>query len=177
MADLAKRRGRVMGHPVRFLGKTLYVPLEVERSWMERRKELYAGMCSFPASLWLAARILGVVNNAWLTKVTSAIFGWSLETFGWLYQWVALGTLLLITNLGIFSPGQDSLRRAPCQGKIFLWRLVCHDAYRWNCNWPHYLWCQWTYHYLGNIYGELEGSGIEPYSQVSCLFFHGPLLL
>lgn len=51
MADLAKRRGRVMGHPVRYLGKTLYVPLEVERSWMERRKELYAGMCSFPASL------------------------------------------------------------------------------------------------------------------------------
>ena len=27
------------------------------------------------------AAILGVVNNAWLTKVTSAIFGWSLETF------------------------------------------------------------------------------------------------
>ena len=49
------------------------------------------------------AAILGVVNNAWLTKVTSAIFGWSLETFGWLYQWVALGTLLLITILA-FSP-------------------------------------------------------------------------
>ena len=88
------------------------------------------------------AAILGVVNNAWLTKVTSAIFGWSLETFGWLYQWVALGTLLLITILAFSPLGKIRFTGAPCQGKIFLWRLVCHDAYRWNCNWPHYLWCQ-----------------------------------
>ena len=49
------------------------------------------------------AAILGVVNNAWRTKVNQAVFGWSLETFGWLYQWVALGTLILITLLA-FSP-------------------------------------------------------------------------
>ena len=36
MADLAKRRGRVMGHPVRFLGKTLYVPWRLkDHGWKE----------------------------------------------------------------------------------------------------------------------------------------------
>ena len=41
------------------------------------------------------AALLGIVNNAWLTDVTYAIFGWSLGTFGWLYQIVAMVTLLL----------------------------------------------------------------------------------
>ena len=80
------------------------------------------------------AAILGVVNNRYFWLVIGNV-------------WMALsmGRFRDVAphyNLGIFSPGQDSLRRAPCQGKIFLWRLVCHDAYRWNCNWPHYLWCQ-----------------------------------
>ena len=46
---------------------------------------------------------MGVLHNEWLTKVTQAIFGWSLETFGWLYQWVAIGTLIMIALL-TFSP-------------------------------------------------------------------------
>lgn len=41
------------------------------------------------------AALLGIVNNAWLTNVTYAMFDWSLSTFGWLYQIVAMVTLLL----------------------------------------------------------------------------------
>ena len=40
--------------------------------------------------------ILGIVNNQWLTAVTNGIFSWSLSTFGWLYQIVAMVTLFAI---------------------------------------------------------------------------------
>ena len=43
------------------------------------------------------AAILGIVNNAWLTEVTKAIFTWSLGNFGWLYQVIAVVTLILVT--------------------------------------------------------------------------------
>ena len=45
------------------------------------------------------AALLGIINNEWLTSVTSSIFGWSLSTFGWLYQIVAMVTLLLAVLL------------------------------------------------------------------------------
>ena len=116
------------------------------------------------------AAILGVVNNAWLTKVTSAIFGWSLETFGWLYQWVALGTLLLITILA-FSPlgkirfGGPHAKAKFSFGAWFAMTLtggIATGLITYGVNEPII--------YLGNIYGELEGSGIEPYSQEAVFF-------
>ena len=45
------------------------------------------------------AAILGIVNNEWLTAVTNGIFSWSLSTFGWLYQIVAMVTLFLAAML------------------------------------------------------------------------------
>lgn len=45
------------------------------------------------------AAILGIVNNAWLTEVTKAIFTWSLGNFGWLYQVIAVVTLILVSLL------------------------------------------------------------------------------
>ena len=45
------------------------------------------------------AAILGIVNNEWLTKVTKGIFSWSLNSFGWLYQVVAMVTLVVVALL------------------------------------------------------------------------------
>jgi len=81
--------------------------------------------------------LLGVLHNEWLTKVTQAIFGWSLETFGWLYQWVAIGTLIMIALL-TFSP-LGKIWGTQCQSQILLWRLVCHDPDRGHCYGPDYL--------------------------------------
>ena len=52
------------------------------------------------------AAILGIVNNEWLTSVTNAIFGWSLSTFGWLYQVVAMVTLALAFMLTFSKVGK-----------------------------------------------------------------------
>ena len=40
--------------------------------------------------------LLGILKNDWLTKMCSAIFGWSLKSFGWLYQLVAIFCLVVV---------------------------------------------------------------------------------
>ena len=51
------------------------------------------------------AAILGIVNNEWLTAVTNKIFSWSLSSFGWLYQMVAMVTLVLVALLAFSKIG------------------------------------------------------------------------
>lgn len=140
-----------------------------DHGWKEGKSCTLGCVHSLLPCDWRAA-ILGVVNNAWLTKVTSAIFGWSLETFGWLYQWVALGTLLLITILA-FSPlgkirfGGPHAKAKFSFGAWFAMTLtggIATGLITYGVNEPII--------YLGNIYGELEGSGIEPYSQEAVFF-------
>lgn len=116
------------------------------------------------------AAILGVVNNAWLTKVTQAIFGWSLETFGWLYQWAALGTLILITLLA-FSPvgkirfGGPQAKAKFSFGAWFAMTLtggIATGLITYGVNEPLI--------YYGSIYGELKETGVAPFS-VEASFF------
>ena len=52
------------------------------------------------------AALLGIVNNSWLTDVTYTMFDWSLSTFGWLYQIVAMATLLLACLLMFTKVGK-----------------------------------------------------------------------
>lgn len=116
------------------------------------------------------AAILGVVNNAWLTKVTQAIFGWSLETFGWLYQWAALGTLILITLLA-FSPvgkirfGGPQAKAKFSFGAWFAMTLtggIATGLITYGVNEPLI--------YYGSIYGEMKETGVAPFS-VEASFF------
>ncbi len=119
------------------------------------------------------AALLGVVNNSWLTAVTSAVFGWSLENFGWLYQWVALGTLILITLLA-FSPvgkirfGGPQAKAKFSFGAWFAMTLtggIATGLITYGVNEPII--------YYGNIYKELDGFGIAPYSQEAAFFALG----
>ncbi|MDO5598239.1 MAG: BCCT family transporter [Acidaminococcus sp.] len=116
------------------------------------------------------AAILGVVNNAWLTKVTQAIFGWSLETFGWLYQWAALGTLILITLLA-FSPvgkirfGGPQAKAKFSFGAWFAMTLtggIATGLITYGVNEPLI--------YYGSIYGELKETGVAPFSLEASFF-------
>ena len=116
------------------------------------------------------AAILGVVNNAWLTKVTQAVFGWSLETFGWLYQWVALGTLILITLLA-FSPlgkirfGGPQAKAKFSFGAWFAMTLtggIATGLITYGVNEPLI--------YYGSVYGELKETGVAPFTQEASFF-------
>jgi choline-glycine betaine transporter len=109
------------------------------------------------------AAILGVVNNAWLTKVTQAIFGW-------LYQWAALGTLILITLLA-FSPvgkirfGGPQAKAKFSFGAWFAMTLtggIATGLITYGVNEPLI--------YYGSIYGELKETGVAPFS-VEASFF------
>ena len=116
------------------------------------------------------AAILGVVNNAWLTKVTQAVFGWSLETFGWLYQWVALGTLILITLLA-FSPlgkirfGGPQAKAKFSFGAWFAMTLtggIATGLITYGVNEPLI--------YYGSVYGELKETGVAPFTQEASFY-------
>ena len=117
--------------------------------------------------------LLGVLHNEWLTKVTQAIFGWSLETFGWLYQWVAIGTLIMIALL-TFSPlgkirfGGPNAKAKFSFGAWFAMTLtggIATGLITYGVNEPII--------YYGNIYGELNASGIKPFTPEAAFFSMG----
>lgn len=116
------------------------------------------------------AAILGVVNNAWLTKVTQAIFGWSLETFGWLYQWAALGTLILITLLAFSPVGKIRFGGPQAKAKfsfgawiaMTLTGGIATGLITYGANEPLI--------YYGSIYGKLKETGVAPFSLEDSFF-------
>ena len=116
------------------------------------------------------AAILGVVNNAWLTKVTQAIFGGSLETFGWLYQWAALGTLILITLLAFSPVGKIRFGGPQAKAKfsfgawiaMTLTGGIATGLITYGANEPLI--------YYGSIYGKLKETGVAPFSLEASFF-------
>ena len=119
------------------------------------------------------AALLGIVNNAWLTSVTSSIFGWSLSTFGWLYQMVAMVTLLLailltFTKVGKIRFGGPEAKAKYSFGSWFAMTLtggIATGLITYGVN--------EVLIYFGNIYGELDALGIQPYSDEAAWFSMG----
>jgi len=119
------------------------------------------------------AALLGIVNNAWLTNVTYAMFDWSLSTFGWLYQIVAMVTLLLacllmFTRVGKIRFGGPEAKAKHSFGSWFAMTLtggIATGLITYGVN--------EVLIYYGNIYGELEGYGIQPLTQEAELFAMG----
>lgn len=114
--------------------------------------------------------LLGVVNNEWLTAVASAVFGWSLNTFGWLYQMVAMATLLLailltFTKVGKIRFGGPDAKAKYSFGAWFAMTLtggIATGLITYGVN--------EVLIYYGNIYGELDALGIEAYSDEAAWF-------
>ena len=119
------------------------------------------------------AALLGIVNNAWLTNVTYAMFDWSLSTFGWLYQIVAMVTLLLacllmFTRVGKIRFGGPEAKAKHSFGSWFAMTLtggIATGLITYGVN--------EVLIYYGNIYGELDGYGITPLTQEAELFSMG----
>lgn len=119
------------------------------------------------------AAILGIVNNEWLTSVTNAIFGWSLSTFGWLYQMVAMVTLALafmltFSKVGKIRFGGPEAKAKYSFGSWFAMTLtggIATGLITYGVN--------EVLIYFGNIYGELDGYGIEALSDEAAWFAMG----
>lgn len=119
------------------------------------------------------AAILGVVNNAWLTEVTKGIFTWSLDSFGWLYQIVAMVTLVLVALLAFSRIGKIRLGGPDAKSKYsfgswFAMTLtggIATGLITYGVN--------EVLVYFGNIYGELDGYGIQPFTDEASYFAMG----
>lgn len=117
--------------------------------------------------------LLGIVNNELLTSICSNIFGWSLKSFGWLYQWAAivclvLCVLLTFTKLGKIRLGGKDARAKYSFASWFAMTLtggIATGCITYGAN--------EIMIYFGNIYGELDALGIEPLSNEAAFFGMG----
>lgn len=117
--------------------------------------------------------LLGILKNEWLTEVCSAIFGWSLKSFGWLYQLVAIFCLVVVmiltfSKLGKVRFGGRNAKAKHSFGSWFAMTLtggIATGCIVYGAN--------EVMIYYGSIYGELGGYGIEPLTQEAAMFGMG----
>lgn len=119
------------------------------------------------------AAILGLVNNEWLTKSTYIVFEWSLKNFAWLYQLIAMFTLLLISIIAFSKLGKIRFGGPEAKAKysfsswfaMILTAGIATGLITYGANEPLI--------YFGNIYGELDALGITPGSPEASFFAMG----
>ncbi|MGP1348197.1 MAG: BCCT family transporter [Stomatobaculum sp.] len=123
--------------------------------------------------LFAIAAIVGVTNNQALTSASMAFFNWSLESFGWLYQYVVTGCTILVAVIAFSKVGNIRLGGKDAQPKYpfgtwFAMTLtggVATGIVTWGVNEPLI--------YYGNVWGELDTLGIEPFSPEAARFAMG----
>lgn len=119
------------------------------------------------------AAIVGVVKNEALTTGAMAFFYWSLDTFGWLYQYVVMGCTILVAIIMFSKLGKIKLGGKDAQPKYPFWTWfamtltggVATGIVTWGVNEPLI--------YYGNVWGELDGLGIEPFTAEAAQFAMG----
>jgi choline-glycine betaine transporter len=119
------------------------------------------------------AAIIGIVNNKALTQSSQAFFVWSLESFGWLYQYVLMSSTILVAIITFSKVGNIKLGGAEAQPKYPFWTWfamtltggVATGIVTWGVNEPLI--------YYGNVWGELDGLGIKPFTAEAARFAMG----
>lgn len=120
--------------------------------------------------MFLTAAVIGIFQNEALTEVCKTFFGWSLNSFGWLYQWVAMGGLLLVGIITFSKLGNIRLGGKDAKPKFsmlswFAMALtggIAAGIVSWSVNEPII--------YYGNIWGELDKTGIAPFTPEAARF-------
>lgn len=124
-----------------------------------------------PAYLVIAAcAVVGLSNAEALTKAVMAFFFWSLDTFGWLYQWATMGSVILVSIVTFSKLGNLRLGGKDAKPKYsfatwFAMTLtggVATGIVTWGVNEPLI--------YFGNVWGELTQLGIKPLSHEAAVF-------
>lgn len=119
------------------------------------------------------AAIIGIINNEWLTSVTHAVFSWSLGNFGWLYQVISIVTLVVVfllafSKIGKIRFGGPNAKSKYSFGAWFAMTLtggIATGLITYGVN--------EVLIYFGNVYGELDGYGVEAFSQEAGYFAMG----
>ena len=108
---------------------------------------------------------IGFINNEGLAKGAKAFFGFSLGKFGWLYQLVAVVSVVVIaivtcSKLGDMRIGGANAKPKYPFGTWFAMTLtggIAVGIVNWGINEPLI--------YYGNVYGELDQLGIQAGTQ------------
>lgn len=119
------------------------------------------------------AALLGILNNKALTTAADAFFQWSLQSFGWLYQIASMVALIVVFALLFSKFGKVRIGGKDAKPKYsfmtwFAMALtggVASGIVTWGVNEPLI--------YFGNIWGELDALGIQPYTAEAARFAIG----
>jgi choline-glycine betaine transporter len=142
-------------------------------SKIKEKKHLRMGVF-LPAVIFIgAAALLGIISNKALADTAWAFFHWSLESFGWLYQIASIVGLVVVfiimfSKLGNIRIGGKDAKPKYSMGTWFAMTLtggVATGIVTWGVNEPLI--------YFGNVWGELNGLGIEAFSNEALRFALG----
>lgn len=119
------------------------------------------------------AAIIGIVNNEALTEGSQKFFMWSLDTFGWLYQYVVMGSTVLVAIIAFSKLGKVRIGGKDAKSKLPFWVWfamtltggVATGIVTWGVNEPLI--------YYGNAYGELDQLGIQAFTPEAAQFAMG----
>lgn len=137
------------------------------------KKEIRWGVF-LPAFIFIAgAAIVGIVNNTALANGAWAFFDWSLQSFGWLYQIATVVCLIVVFVIMFSKLGNVRLGGKDAQPKYKFWTWfamtltggVATGIVTWGVNEPLI--------YYGNVWGELDALGIEPFTAEAARFAMG----
>lgn len=120
--------------------------------------------------IFAIAALVGIFNNKALTESAMSFFFWSLDSFGWLYQYVVMGSTVLVAIITFSKLGKVRLGGKDAKPKLpfmtwFAMTLtggVATGIVTWGVNEPLI--------YFGNVWGELDTLGIEPFSNEAAQF-------
>ena len=141
---------------------------EKQRKYELRKGVLFSGLAIFGATA-----LVGILNNQALIEGSGALFSLILDDFGWLFQIVCM-TCLIVTFLITFSKagtirlGGQEAKPAFSFASWFAMSLtggVAVGIVTWGVNFPVLLY--------GNVWGELDGFGIQPFTPEAARFAIG----
>ncbi len=107
------------------------------------------------------AVMIGVFNNVLLVEYSKAFFNWSLQSFGWLYQWISMIALVVVATLAFSKYGDIRIGGKNAQPKFSFAKWfgmalssgIATGLITYGVNEPII--------YFGNVYGELNTLGVE----------------
>lgn len=123
--------------------------------------------------LMSSAVVLGISHSEALINLTKDFFNWSLQNFGWLYQWVSMISLILVgiilvSRYGHIRIGGKDAKASTSFGRWFAMALssgVATGLITYGVNEPII--------YFGNVYGELNQVGVEPLTHSAAIWSLG----
>ena len=119
------------------------------------------------------AALLGLMNKEALTKGANAFFFWSLDSFGWLFQWSIMACVILVGVATFSKLGNLRFGGKDAKAKYSFWTWfamaltggIATGIVTWGVNEPLI--------YYGNVWGELTQLGIEPNTPRAAIFAMG----